>query len=85
MGTETSNVELTERLKLIESMMIEGRRTTESYGWTFVLWGLAYYVAILWASLGKTSQIWMPGTLVAIGRHGPAISRGASGFRSNIS
>jgi hypothetical protein len=66
MGTETSNVELTERLKLIESMMIEGRRTTESYGWTFVLWGLAYYVAILWASLGHSHLAW-PVTMTVAG------------------
>ena len=38
--------ELKDRLNLIESMIAEGRRTTSSYGWTFALWGVAYYVAI---------------------------------------
>ena len=46
-----SNVEeqeLKDRLSLIESMIAEGRRTTESWGWTFVLWGVAYFhIAIL--------------------------------------
>ena len=37
------------------------------------------------ASFGKASQIWMPLTLVAMGRQGPANSWGAFGFRSNIS
>lgn len=35
--------------------------------------------------LGKASQILIPVTFVAIGFQGPAISLGASGFRSNIS
>ena len=29
--------DLEERLSLIESMIAEGRRNTESWGWTFVL------------------------------------------------
>jgi len=66
MDTETNNLELAERLKLIETMMIEGRRSTESYGWTFVLWGVAYYVAILWAGLGHAYLAW-PVTMTAAG------------------
>ena len=49
MQEETSTKDLKDRLALIESMMSEGRRTTESWGWTFLLWGIAYMVAILWA------------------------------------
>lgn len=37
------------------------------------------------ASLGNSSQICMPGTLVLIGLNSPRISVGASGFRSHIS
>ncbi len=44
--------ELKDRLSLIETMIAEGRRTTERWGWTFVLWGVAYYVAIVWVSVG---------------------------------
>ena len=44
--------ELKDRLNLIETMIAEGRRKTESWGWTFVLWGVAYYVAIAWSSCG---------------------------------
>jgi len=50
----TGNVEeqeLKDRLSLIESMIAEGRRTTESWAWTFVFWGVAYYVAILWTAV----------------------------------
>ena len=65
----TSNIEsqeLKDRLNLIEHMIAEGRRTTESWGWTFVLWGVAYYVAIAWASLGHSTLSW-PVTMVAAG------------------
>jgi hypothetical protein len=46
--------ELKDRLSLIESMIAEGRRTTESWGWTFVLWGVAYYIAIAWSTWGHS-------------------------------
>lgn len=59
-------VELKDRLNLIENMIAEGRRTTESWGWTFVLWGLAYYVAIFWAGSGHPAPAW-PVTMVAAG------------------
>jgi hypothetical protein len=58
MDTETSNVELTERLKLIESMMAEGRQRTASWGWTFVLWGVAYLVATAWSSGLVGGPVW---------------------------
>ena len=57
MDSQTNNAELTERLKLIESMMAEGRQRTESWGWTFVLWGVAY----LWQQRGL--QGWLAGRL----------------------
>jgi hypothetical protein len=64
--TNANESELTERLKLIESMMAEGRRSTESWGWTFVLWGVAYYVATAWATWGKSNWAW-PVTMIAAG------------------
>jgi hypothetical protein len=45
-------------------MMAEGRQTTESWGWTFVLWGVAYYVAIGWATWGHSYLAW-PVTMIA--------------------
>ena len=36
-----------ERIMLIENMMLEGRKTTEYWGWNFALWGIAYLVAWL--------------------------------------
>ena len=56
--------ELTARLSLIETMIAEGRQTTESWGWTFVLWGIAYYVAIAWATWGHSNFAW-PVTMIA--------------------
>ncbi len=64
MQEETSTKDLKDRLALIESMMTEGRRTTESWGWTFVLWGMAYYVAIFWAALGHSTMAW-PVTMIS--------------------
>lgn len=50
--------DLNERLSLIESMIAEGRRSTESWGWVFLLWGVAYYVAIGWGSWGQGLSVW---------------------------
>jgi hypothetical protein len=58
--------ELKDRLNLIENMIAEGRRTTESWGWTFVLWGVAYYIAIAWSTWGKSTLAW-PVTMIAAG------------------
>jgi hypothetical protein len=52
------NTELRERFNIIESMIAEGRRSTESWGSTFVLWGVAYYVAMAWSRWGHTGWAW---------------------------
>jgi hypothetical protein len=50
-GTGAMNEqEIGERLALIESMMQAGRKSTEYWGWAFLLWGIAYLVAVAWAS-----------------------------------
>jgi hypothetical protein len=54
--------ELKERLSIIERMIAEGRRTTESWGWTFVLWGIAFYVALAWSAWGHSGWAW-PATM----------------------
>jgi hypothetical protein len=64
MTGNAEELELKERLNLIETMIAEGRRTTESWGWTFVLWGVAYYIAIAWASWGRPNLAW-PVTMIA--------------------
>ena len=66
MSAQTDERELKDRLSLIESMIAEGRRTTESWGWTFVLWGVAYYVAIAWSTWGNGAVAW-PVTMTAAG------------------
>jgi len=64
--TSEAEKDLTERVRLIEAMMAEGRRKTENWGWSFVLWGVAYYVATAWATWGKSNWAW-PVTMIAAG------------------
>ena len=64
MPENTQQFDLNDRLSLIESMIAEGRRGTESWGWSFVLWGAAYYVAIAWSTLGHSNLAW-PVTMTA--------------------
>ena len=65
MQDKSTQHDLRERLDLIECMISEGRRKTESWGWTFLLWGLAYFVAIFWASMGGSASIWGVHTVLA--------------------
>jgi hypothetical protein len=60
---ELAKREFAARLSLIEAMIAEGRQTTESWGWTFVLWGIAYYVAIAWSTWGHSNLAW-PVTMI---------------------
>ncbi len=63
-----------ERLALIESMMLEGRRKTEYWGWSFVLWGVAYLVAMGWSYMAKSGAWAWPVTMVAAGLITAAVS-----------
>ena len=63
MHEQMTNQDLSERLALIEEMIAEGRRTTESWGWIFVLWGVAYYVAIIGSGAMKNPLVW-PVTMI---------------------
>ena len=56
--------EVRDRLSLIESMMMEGRRSTERWGWMFVLWGVAYYIAIGWTALEPSFGLAWPITVI---------------------
>ena len=64
MTDEVEARDLAERVRLIECMMAEGRRKCESWGWTFVLWGVAYYVAFYWSSWTNFKYAW-PITMTA--------------------
>lgn len=59
MQHRTADLELRERLGLIESMIAEGRRTTERWGWAFVLWGVVYCGAIAWSALIHNGWPWL--------------------------
>lgn len=62
----TTEQELKDRLSLIESMIAEGRRNTESWGWAFVLWGVAYYLAAAWSAWGHSAWSWPVTMLIAV-------------------
>jgi hypothetical protein len=66
MNANAEELELKDRLNLIENMIAQGRRTTQSWGWSFVLWGVAYYVAIAWATWARFGLAW-PITMTAAG------------------
>jgi hypothetical protein len=66
MQEHTTEQELKERLSLIESMIGEGRRSIESWGWTFVLWGVAYYLAIAWSAWGHSVWAWPVTALITV-------------------
>lgn len=57
--------DLLTRFELVEMMMQEGRRSTEYWGWSFVLWGAAYLVAIAWSYWSHASNIAWPVTMIA--------------------
>jgi hypothetical protein len=58
MTDEMDGKDLAERVRLIESMMAEGRQRTARWGWTFVLWGVAYLVATAWSSGLVGGPVW---------------------------
>jgi len=65
MAANNETQELKDRLDLIETMIAEGRRKTESWGWVFVLWGVAYYVAIVWSAWGRHDSLAWNVTMMA--------------------
>ena len=79
MDNLSDNQELRDRLSLIENIISEGRRSTQRWGWTFVLWGVVYYAAIAWANLGHSVRAWPVCSVVgmiatcaiAFGKHEP--------------
>jgi hypothetical protein len=64
MQDEMSARDLKERLDLIQSMIAEGRCSTERWGWVFVLWGVAYCVAIMGSGIIKHPLVW-PVTMIS--------------------
>jgi len=65
MQEQTTEQELKERLSLIESMIGEGRHSIARWGWTFVLWGVAYYLAIAWTAWSHSVWAWPVTALIA--------------------
>ncbi|HZC43519.1 MAG TPA: hypothetical protein VE195_05045 [Acidobacteriaceae bacterium] len=67
MTEQETQAELLTRLDLIETMVREGRRRTEYWGWIFVLWGAAYLIAIGWSYSAIMPQLAWPVTMVIAG------------------
>jgi hypothetical protein len=65
MPDDITERELKERLSIIERTLAEGRRTTESWGWIFVLWGVAFYAALAWSEWGHSGWAWPITMLIA--------------------
>lgn len=79
MSRNTTEQELKEQLNLIQTMIAEGRRSTQSWGWSFLLWGVAYYVAAAWSTLGHSYWAWLVTMTIAVvltGVFGARVSRG---------
>lgn len=72
---QVNRQDMQERFELIENMMLEARRTTEYWGWNFVLWGTAYLIAIAWSTLGRMPNIAWPVTMTAAGVATAVIAR----------
>ena len=66
MRNDAAEQEMKQRLSIIERMIAEGRRTTESWGWTFVLWGVAFYVALAWSAWSHSPWAWPATMLIAV-------------------
>ena len=81
METPANHPELVERLKLIENMIAEGRCRQENWGWMFVVWGVAYYVAFFWSWLGEFEYAW-PVTMLATAVLTSVLSRRKRGSRT---
>lgn len=59
MTVNAEELELKDRLSMIETMIAEGRRTTSSWGWVFVFWGVAYFIAIAWTAYNHWPWAWL--------------------------
>jgi hypothetical protein len=60
MQQQLDEQDLKDRLILIENMIAEGRRTTAHWSWIFVLWGVAYFVAMAWSAWGSHTMLAWP-------------------------
>ena len=66
MPDNITDQELHDRLALIQQMLSEGRRDTESWGGIFVLWGVAYYIALAWTAWGHSGWAWPITVAIAV-------------------
>jgi hypothetical protein len=64
MTEQETQEELLTRFELVEMMLKEGRRSTEYWGWTSVLWGTAYLIAIAWSYWLHQPNIAWPVTMI---------------------
>lgn len=65
MQDHNTEQDLKERLTIVETMIAEGRVCTERWGWTFVVWGVAFYSALAWSAWGHNAWAWPVSMAVA--------------------
>ena len=65
MTEQETQEELLTRFVLVERMVKEGRRSTEYWGWTFVLWGTAYLLATGWSYWFRMAGVAWSVTMIA--------------------
>lgn len=62
---QPDRTEILNRLRLIEEMMTEGRRTTQRWGWMFLLWGAGPLLAMFWEARLPLPDLAWPIVIVA--------------------
>jgi hypothetical protein len=73
---DPEQAELLDRLRLIEHMMVEGRRTTERWGWMFLLWGTGPLLGMWWEARGPRRELaWPVVTLLCMIVNGAVVRR----------
>jgi hypothetical protein len=65
--------DLVQRVALMETMIAEGRRSTERFGWIFVMWGLLYFLATGWMLYLPYRSVAWP-VCIAVGIFAPIIA-----------
>jgi hypothetical protein len=85
MTDQETRKDLEDRFHLIEDMVQQGRRTTQYWGWCFLLWGVAYLAATAWGSAtGKPAIAWAVTMIAASVLTSLIAKMKASGKRTTI-
>jgi hypothetical protein len=62
--TQHDRNDLLNRIDMMETLVQEGRRSTEHWGWCFLLWGAAYLIAMVWSYGSQRPDVAWPVTMI---------------------